>query len=284
VTPIASLSEGRFYGFALSGNGAFIAVSAPGNPSTSDYVGRLNLGSGQLTPVFTGLQRVVDVAIDSLGRKLVLDQCQSLPCAENPPVVYRENSAGSLEPLSAGGHMFVAHDFLVLPDSLVPPDFDGDGVLNPDDNCRQVANPDQLDTDGNGNGDACNNASDTDGDEWADDLDTCAAIPNATQANSDIDSLGDACDNCPAWPNPDQIDVDTNGIGDTCECGDQSGDARVNVLDLLAINMAVFNPALAAPLCDTNYDGLCNVQDIVGANQKLFGHPAYCSRYPPPEQ
>jgi hypothetical protein len=35
-------------------------------------------------------------------------------------------------------------------------------------------------------------------------------------------------------------------------------------------------------LCDANNDGLCNVQDIVAANQKIFGRPAYCSRYPPP--
>src|SRR5262249_16912686 len=25
----------------------------------------------------------------------------------------------------------------------------------------------------------------------------------------------------------------------------------------------------------------CNMLDIVGANQKIFGRPAYCSRYPP---
>ena len=34
-------------------------------------------------------------------------------------------------------------------------DGDGDGVALVDDNCPEVSNPDQLDTDGDGVGDAC---------------------------------------------------------------------------------------------------------------------------------
>ena len=34
-------------------------------------------------------------------------------------------------------------------------DFDGDGYANADDNCPAIANPDQVDRDGNGDGDAC---------------------------------------------------------------------------------------------------------------------------------
>jgi hypothetical protein len=37
-------------------------------------------------------------------------------------------------------------------------DDDGDGVANGTDNCPLVANPDQVDTDGNGVGDACGSA------------------------------------------------------------------------------------------------------------------------------
>jgi fibronectin type III domain protein len=108
-----------------------------------------------------------------------------------------------------------------------------------------------------------------------------ASIP-ASLGDADGDGVLDDLDNCRSWFNPDQSDGDGNGIGDECECGDQNGDGTVNVLDLIAINRATINPSLATPLCDTNYDGKCDVQDIVGADQKIFGRPAYCSRYPPP--
>jgi subtilisin family serine protease len=89
-------------------------------------------------------------------------------------------------------------------------------------------------------------------------------------------------DVCPAAWNPDQSDVDQNGIGDVCECGDQDGNGRVDVSDLVAINRAIFQPALVTPLCDTNGDGACSVSDLVGANRKIYGKPAYCSRWPAP--
>jgi hypothetical protein len=102
----------------------------------------------------------------------------------------------------------------------------------------------------------------------------------AAPPDTDGDAIEDPDDNCPAFANAAQSDVDANGIGDLCECGDQNGDGRVNVLDLIAINLAIFNPSQVTPLCDTNEDDLCNVLDIIGANLKIFGQPAYCSRYP----
>lgn len=38
---------------------------------------------------------------------------------------------------------------------ITPPDEDGDGIPDPDDNCVTVPNPDQIDSDGDGHGDAC---------------------------------------------------------------------------------------------------------------------------------
>jgi hypothetical protein len=105
---------------------------------------------------------------------------------------------------------------------------------------------------------------------------------NAPDPDSDRDRVRDSLDLCPATPDPEQVDTDGNGIGDACECSDQTGDGHVNALDLIAINLAIYNPKLATPLCDGNADDLCDISDIVAANLKIFGWPSYCSRYPKP--
>ncbi len=76
-------------------------------------------------------------------------------------------------------------------------DRDHDGVVNGRDNCPDVANRDQADTDGNGIGDACEvcgTVGDTDGDGVCDDSDNCPGIPNPRQADWNSNGLGDACD------------------------------------------------------------------------------------------
>ncbi len=70
-------------------------------------------------------------------------------------------------------------------------DFDGDKIVDGKDNCPEVANVDQLDTDGDGHGDLCDG--DDDGDGIADEDDNCPMIANADQADTDRDGVGDAC-------------------------------------------------------------------------------------------
>jgi len=52
--------------------------------------------------------------------------------------------------------------------------------------------------------------------------DNCPDVLNKDQQNSDADDLGDACDNCPVDDNPDQADKDDDGIGDACDPVDDS--------------------------------------------------------------
>lgn len=49
--------------------------------------------------------------------------------------------------------------------------------------------------------------------------------PNINQLNSDKDSHGDACDNCVRVDNPDQRDTDSDGLGDACD-DDMDGDGK----------------------------------------------------------
>jgi len=109
-----------------------------------------------------------------------------------------------------------------------------------------------------------------------------AAIP--LPGDRDGDGIPDATDKCPYYPSANQTDTDGDGRGDVCECTDQDGDGRNTVADLVAINTAIFNPALVTPLCDGNNDGRCDVGDIIAANIEIFSptNTSTCSRQPVP--
>jgi hypothetical protein len=116
------------------------------------------------------------------------------------------------------------------------PDSDGDGLADGVDNCPAVPNVDQLDSDGDLSGDACDADDDGDGDPDVDDAfpldptesadtdgdgvgDNADAFPDDADetADADSDGIGDNSDNCPAVANTDQADTDGDGIGNVCD-------------------------------------------------------------------
>lgn len=122
-------------------------------------------------------------------------------------------------------------------------DEDGDGILDKEDNCEDVYNPEQDDQDHDGQGDWCDD--DLDGDEVENDNDNCPSTINENQTDSDSDGMGDVCDdnnsvdndsdddgvaneqdNCPFVPNPEQRDLDGDGIGSECDSEEEVGGSR----------------------------------------------------------
>jgi hypothetical protein len=90
--------------------------------------------------------------------------------------------------------------------NCTPPeaDTDGDGIPDSRDNCPADANPDQLDSNSNGTGDACEGSviADADADTRADDFDNCPNVWNQNQSDDDNDGIGDVCDDEPQGPAP----------------------------------------------------------------------------------
>jgi hypothetical protein len=113
-------------------------------------------------------------------------------------------------------------------------DSDKDSVPDNLDNCPGISNKDQIDTDGDLKGNACDE--DIDGDGIPNDQDNAPGVPNPDQADTDKDNIPDvvdtdmdndgvpnSADNCPNVANPDQVDADNNGVGDTCQHGHPGG-------------------------------------------------------------
>jgi len=114
------------------------------------------------------------------------------------------------------------------------------------------------------------------------DLDNCPDVYNPDQADSDVDGVGDLCDNCVDVYNPDQTDSDGDQIGDACDhiCGDVDASGAVDIDDVVYLIAYIFAGGPApAPLesGDADCSGGVDIDDAVYIIGYIFsGGPPPC--------
>ena len=135
-------------------------------------------------------------------------------------------------------------------------DRDGDLFLNANDNCPDVNNPGQEDTDADGIGDACE----------ASPGPSCGP---GLVTDTDTDGVINSADNCVLTLNAGQVDADGDGFGNACD-PDFDNNLIVNAADLAQMKLAFFT---SDPLTDMNGDAIVNAADLAVLKGVFFGPP-----------
>jgi hypothetical protein len=171
--------------------------------------------------------------------------------------------------------------------TTLPPDADGDQILDPCDNCPGVANATPTCRGGSFGGQTCSSNADCTG-GFCFTSGTCSAGSKGSPCHSDAqcgaggrcskdqedldaDGRGDVCDNCPGVANANQANFDGDARGDACD-PDDDDDGRPDGQDSAPKNpnacadtdgdgcddcsSGSFDPAGDGP--DDDGDGICN--------------------------
>lgn len=143
-------------------------------------------------------------------------------------------------------------------------DTDGDGDLDGADNCVLVSNADQLNSDSDSQGNACDTDDDNDG--TPDTTDEFPLDPEEA-ADTDNDNVGDNGDNCPLTANADQLNTDGDENGNVCDLDDDNdgvADATDNCSLLANADQLNTDGDAQGNVCDLDddNDGLTDAQEV----------------------
>jgi len=273
-------------GYAINASGFFVVGEPEMLLGTPDYAYELNFESQDqvtfmLVSGFTGvLDQDLDVDDDGVLDDMPWDA--AIDCVAFVEVpdkdsehIYCTTTVGPDGIFAPGGarkcpdtdgdwydNGFFATDFVDTPGGPNDCDFtdtDGDGVIDSQDNCPELANPDQADCDGDGIGDLCAIA-----DGLASDCNE-NAIPDNCEDDCNLNGYPDDCDiadgvstDCDSNGIPDECDPDCNGNGvaDTCDIADgTSADDNGNgVPDECEGEVFTINEIHADPAADISGD------------------------------
>lgn len=242
-------NTGNMYG------GAFVSVASSANVQIVGNTIVNNIAESQGSGVWLdncqgGLIRNNIVAYNQGGWGVLTSNCTDVVCdyndvygnePDNYPGVEPGQGSISLDPIFVDTF---AYDFRLQD---VSPCVDA-GHPDPSYN-----DPDGTRSDLGAIATICTDTSDVDGDGVTFCFDNCPETGNPDQLDTDLDGVGDACDNCEVF-NPMQTDVNGNGIGDACETccalvGDiDHGGSGPDIADLVYLTSFMFAGG-PSPVC-----------------------------------